>query len=205
MALKLLVSTRNAHKLREITAIMQPLGVELVSLNAFPDAPEVDEDRDTLEGNAIKKAEDLHAHTGLPSIADDTGLEVSTLAGAPGVRSARYAGKNADDAANRSLLLKRLRDADDRRARFRTVIALATSEGTRLFEGICDGIIIHDERGDGGFGYDPIFQPEGQSLTFAQMPSDAKNRISHRGRALQAFADAFDSSWLEHAKEGDSA
>lgn len=212
MAPKLLVSTRNAHKLREITAIMQPLGVELVSLDAFPDAPEVIEDRATLEGNAAKKAEELHAFTGLPAIADDTGLEVSALDGAPGVRSARFAGDDADDQANRSLLLERLRAADDRRARFRTVIALTTHEGTRLFEGICAGEIIHEERGDGGFGYDPIFQPEGESHTFAEMPSDAKNRISHRGRALQAFADAFDASWLqepagpaEHVEPGASA
>lgn len=205
MASKLLVSTRNAHKLREITAIMQPLGVDLVSLNTFPDAPEVDEDRPTLEGNAAKKAEELYAFTGLPTIADDTGLEVPALNGAPGVRSARFAGEDADDAANRTLLLERLREADDRRARFRTVIALTTSEGTRLFEGICEGTIIQRERGDGGFGYDPIFQPDGQELTFAEMPATSKNQISHRGRALQAFADAFETSWLQHSTDGDTA
>lgn len=204
MVPKLLVSTRNAHKLREITAIMEPLGVELVSLNAFPDAPEVDEDRPSLEGNAAKKAEQLHVFTGLPTLADDTGLEVMALEGAPGVRSARFAGEDADDAANRTLLLERLRDADDRRAQFRTVIALTNSEGTRLFEGICAGTIIQNERGDGGFGYDPIFQPDGQDRTFAEMPADAKNRISHRGRALQAFAEKFEASWLQHSMDGDT-
>jgi len=202
---KLLVSTRNTHKLREITAIMQPLGVDLVSLDAFPDAPDVVEDRETLEGNAAKKAVELHALTGLPTIADDTGLEVHALDGAPGVRSARFAGEDADDTANRTLLLKRLEGADDRRARFRTVIALATNEGTWLFEGICAGIIIDHERGDGGFGYDPIFQPDGETLTFAEMPSEAKNQISHRGRALQAFSEAFDPAWLEHTNDGGAA
>ena len=197
MAPKLLVSTRNPHKLREITAIMEFTGVELVSLAAFPDAPEVDEDRETLEGNAIKKACELQAFTGLPTLADDTGLEVMALDGAPGVRSARFAGEDADDAANRALLLERLEDADDRRARFRTVIALCTAAGTHTFEGTCPGTIIREERGEKGFGYDPIFQPEGHGITFAQMSDNEKNAISHRGRALKAFARSFTPSMLD--------
>lgn len=184
MAPKLLVSTRNRHKLREITAIMKPLGVELVSLDAFPDAPDVEEDQDTLDGNAAKKAQDLFAHAGLPTIADDTGLEVTALNGAPGVRSARFAGEDADDAANRALLLQQLRNADDRRAQFRTVIALATGVGTWFFEGVCRGVITQEERGEGGFGYDPIFLPDGHSDTFAEMDEKMKNAISHRSRAL---------------------
>jgi len=163
---------------------MEPLGVELVSLDAFPDAPEVEEDQDTLDGNATKKAQELFAHTGIPTIADDTGLEVTALNGAPGVRSARFAGENADDAANRALLIQQLRHADDRRAQFRTVIALATDVGTWLFEGVCRGVITHEERGDGGFGYDPIFLPDGHEDTFAEMNDQTKNSISHRGRAL---------------------
>lgn len=197
MAPKLLVSTRNPHKLREITAIMEFTGVELVSLAAFPDAPEVDEDRETLEGNAIKKACELQAFTGLPTLADDTGLEVMALDGAPGVRSARFAGEDADDAANRALLLERLEDADDRRARFRTVIALCTATATHTFEGMCTGAIIRQERGEQGFGYDPIFQPEGHEITFAEMSDDEKNAISHRGHALQAFARSFTPSMLD--------
>lgn len=197
MAPKLLVSTRNPHKLREITAIMESTGVELVSLAAFPDAPEVDEDRETLEGNAIKKACELQAFTGLPTLADDTGLEVMALDGAPGVRSARFAGEDADDATNRALLLERLEDADDRRARFRTVIALRTATATHTFEGMCTGAIIRQERGEQGFGYDPIFQPEGHEITFAEMSDDEKNAISHRGHALQAFARSFTPSMLD--------
>ena len=189
---KLLVSTRNPHKLREITAILDGSGVELVSLDAFPDAPDVIEDRNTLQGNAAKKAEELYRWTGLPTMADDTGLEVDALDGAPGVRSARFAGDDADAAANRTLLLKSLTGTADRRARFRTVIALATDRGTRFFEGACEGSIIGEERGRGGFGYDPIFQPEGHDLTFAEMDDAAKNAISHRGRALAAFAAGID-------------
>lgn len=190
MAPKLLVSTRNPHKLREIMAILDGSGVELVSLAAFPDAPDVIEDRDTLEGNAAKKAEELHAFTGLPTMSDDTGLEVDALGGAPGVRSARYAGEDADAVANRALLLRQMEAADDRRARFRTVIALTTTEGTRFFEGVCEGTIIGEERGHGGFGYDPVFLPDGHDETFAEMASNTKNAISHRGRALAAFATA---------------
>jgi len=201
MSPKLLVSTRNPHKLREITAIMEPLGVELVSLVAFPDAPDVVEDRDTLDGNAIKKARELHAYTGLPTIADDTGLEVIALDGAPGVRSARFAGEKADDADNRALLLERLENADDRRARFRTVIALCTAAGTHTFEGICPGTIIRGERGEKGFGYDPVFEPDGHTVTFAEMPDQEKNTISHRGRALQAFARAFEPAMLTANEE----
>lgn len=192
MALKLLVSTRNRHKLREITAIMEPLGVDLVSLDAFPDAPEVDEDQDTLEGNAAKKAQELFDYSGLPTIADDTGLEVAALGGAPGVRSARFAGEDADDAANRALLLRQLRNADDRRAHFRTVIALATDVGTWFFEGVCRGVITHEERGDGGFGYDPIFLPNGHDDTFAEMSDETKNSISHRSRALAELAEGLE-------------
>ncbi len=196
---KLLVSTRNPHKLREITAIMAPFKVELISLDAFPDAPDVDEDRHTLEGNAIKKACELHILTGLPTLADDTGLEVMALDGAPGVRSARFAGEEADDAANRTLLLERLQGADDRRARFRTIIALCTATGTHTFEGICPGTIIREERGGHGFGYDPLFQPEGHDLTFAEMAEQVKNAISHRGRALQTLARTFDLAMLGSA------
>ncbi len=183
----LLISTRNSHKLREIHAIMADLNLNLIDLGQFPDAPEVEEDRDRLEGNAIKKAEVLFSFTGLPTMSDDTGLEVAALGGAPGVHSARFAGPMADSAANRALLLKRLHGVDDRRAQFKTVIALATDSGTRLFEGVCTGAIAHEEKGEGGFGYDSIFRPQGYKKTFAELAEDEKNRISHRGRALEKF------------------
>ena len=183
----LLISTRNSHKLREIHAIMADLDLNLLDLGQFPDAPEVEEDRDRLEGNAMKKAEVLFSFTGLPTMADDTGLEVAALGGAPGVHSARFAGPMADSAGNRSLLLKRLQGVDDRRAQFKTVIAFATESGTWLFEGVCRGTITHEEKGDGGFGYDSIFRPQGYEQTFAELAEEEKNRISHRGRALEKF------------------
>ena len=190
---KLLISTQNPHKHREIRAIMNKSDLELVSLDAIHDAPEVVEDRDTLDGNASKKAEELFQFAGLPTMSDDTGLEVDALGGAPGVRSARFAGENATAAVNRALLLDQLEDSDNRRARFRTIVALTTSEGTRLFEGTCEGVITREERGDSGFGYDCIFQPDGYDQTFAELPSDIKNAISHRGRALAQFAE-----WMTH-------
>ncbi len=134
------------------------------------------------------------AFTGLPALADDTGLEVDTLDGRPGVRSARFAGETATDADNRAHLLAALQHAADRRARFRTVLAFVDASGTlRTFEGVCEGHLLDHERGEGGFGYDRLFVPEGQAETFAEMPRAAKNAISHRGRALAAFA-----AWLSH-------
>lgn len=151
------------------------------------DAPDVVEDAPTLQGNAIKKAESLFALTGLPSLGDDTGLEVRALDGAPGVYSARYAGPECRPADNMTRLLRELEGAADRAAQFRTVIAFVDQDGTRLFEGICQGHILHQPRGAGGFGYDPLFLPDGESLTFAELPSSRKNAISHRGRAMQLF------------------
>jgi len=188
---KLLVSTRNDHKLREIHAIMVNMDLNLISLAEFPDSPEVIEDLSTLEGNAAKKAKVLHAFASLPTMADDTGLEVLALDGAPGVHSARYAGEDADDSSNRALLLKNMEHLEhpgDRRAQFRTVIALTLDSGTYLFEGACKGRITLEERGEGGFGYDSIFEPQGLDKTFAELSSEEKNQISHRGRALERFA-----------------
>lgn len=184
----LLISTRNPDKVREIHAIMTELPLNLVTLDRFPDSPDVIEDCDTLDGNATKKAEELFAHTGTPTMADDTGLEVLALSGAPGVHSARFAGPNADSRANRMRLLDELSGMDERRAQFRTVIAFAISSGTYLFEGICRGHIIEEERGEGGFGYDSLFVPDGYEQTFAEMSPEEKNKISHRARALNIFA-----------------
>ncbi len=182
------ISTRNRHKVDEIHAILTDLHLNLLSLDAFPDAPTVIEDADTLEENAAKKSQTLFEFTGLPTVADDTGLEVYALGGAPGVHSARFAGPDCNDAANRARLLKDLTNKDDRRAQFRTVIAFSSDKGTLFFEGVCEGHIISDERGDKGFGYDSLFVPTGFETTFAQMAPEQKNAISHRGRALQRFA-----------------
>ena len=183
----LLISTRNEHKVREIHAIMTDLPIKLLSLDAFPDALEVIEDRDTLEGNAAKKAQEIYAIASIPTCADDTGLEVLALDGAPGVLSARFAGENCTPADNRAKLLDEMRGKDDRRAQFRTVVAFTTATGTFLFEGSCRGRIIEEERGTQGFGYDSLFVPYGFDQTFAEMNPEQKNKISHRGRAFTRF------------------
>ena len=185
--MKLLIATRNAHKLTEIRRIFNLPGLETVSAFDFPDVPDVVEDGETLEANAVKKAVTLALATNLYALADDTGLEVNALDGAPGVYSARYAGENADYAANNRKLLAELDGVADRAAQFRCVIALAEPNGRAQFvEGVCPGRIAHEARGTNGFGYDPLFIPDGFDRTFAELSSDEKNRISHRGRALDA-------------------
>lgn len=196
---RLVLATRNPGKVAELAARLDGLGVALVSAADVPGAPDVDETADTLAGNAALKARALHAHTGLPALADDTGLLVDALGGAPGVHSARYAGPDADDAANRARLLAALDSLPrtrsggvaDRSARFETVLALATDAGLRFFTGVCSGRIATEERGAGGFGYDALFVPDdGDGRTFAEMTREEKGRISHRGRALAAFVQA---------------
>lgn len=186
---RLVVATRNSHKRAELQAMLKHLQVELCSPEEFMGAPEVEENRDTLEGNAIKKAEALFMFTGLPSMADDTGLEVDALNGAPGVYSARYAGEKATYAGNVAKLLSELKKSgdSDRSARFKTVIAYVDAHGTKTFEGVCEGEIIEQPRGGAGFGYDPVFVPSGHRRTFAELEEDEKNRISHRGRAMEVF------------------
>lgn len=201
--MRLVLATRNPGKVAELQARLADLDdavdVDLISAADLDGAPDVKEDADTLRGNAEKKARALFDATGLPALADDTGLEVDALGGAPGVRSARYAGDDADDEANRRKLLADLAGAPDRTARFRTVLAFADADGVRFFDGVCNGLIATEEEGTGGFGYDPLFRPlDGDGRTFAHMDTAEKNRISHRGRALDAFAD-----WL--AEDGSEA
>jgi XTP/dITP diphosphohydrolase len=191
--MKLLIATRNRHKLDEIRAILGAgVGLELVGADEIPGLPEVVEDGDTFAANAARKASALARASGLWSLADDSGLEVDALGGAPGVISARYAGEPADPAANNRKLLRALDGVADRRARFRCAIALAEPGGAvRTVEGRCEGSIAHAPRGAGGFGYDPLFVPEGGRETFAEMDPARKNAISHRGRALAAAAAAW--------------
>lgn len=181
----LLLATRNPGKVAEMRALLRGLPVALVSLDDVPASPRVEEDQLTLAGNARLKAQILSNHVGLPALADDTGLEVLTLSGRPGVQSARFAGPDADDGANRRKLLEEMSLFQDRRARFRTVAALSMDGQIFLFEGVCNGIIIRIEVGEGGFGYDPVFQPDGYERTFAQMSAEEKNAISHRGVAMR--------------------
>jgi len=164
---------------------LQGLGIDLLSLDDVGHVPAVDEDASSLEGNALKKAAVVFRITGLASLADDTGLEVSALGGAPGVLSARYAGPECDAAANRKKLLADLTDVVDRSARFRTVVALVSASGTLTFDGTCEGRILRCERGSGGFGYDALFVPSGFDVTFAEMEAAMKNGVSHRGQALR--------------------
>ena len=185
--MKIVLATRNAGKVAEIKALLATLDVEICTVADFVDAPTVEEDRDTLEGNALKKARALHAHTGLPTLADDTGLEVDALGGRPGVYSARYAGPEEDPIANRALLLRELEGRSNRTACFRTVIAFVGDGEDAVYQGVCNGSILEYERGTGGFGYDSLFVPEGEQRTFAELTAEQKNKISHRGRALIVF------------------
>ncbi len=184
---KLVLATRNKNKIEEMKALVSGLGIEILSTLDFPELEEVDEDQPTLEGNALKKARYVHSITGLPSLSDDTGLEVDALDGAPGVYSARYAGENVTYQDNVLKILTELEGEKERSARFRTVVALVTSEDENLFHGVCNGEILTEQRGDKGFGYDPVFKPEGYDQTFAELSSEIKNEISHRGRAVQKF------------------
>jgi XTP/dITP diphosphohydrolase len=184
---RFVLATRNADKVREIREALDGLGFEVIPASALPGAPEVAEDGATLEVNALKKARALSDHSGLPAVADDTGLFVEALNGRPGVHSARYAGPACDDRANVDLLLSELRGLPEprRKAFFRTVIAwCGPKREERVFSGEVHGHITADRFGNGGFGYDPVFLPAGEQRTFAQMSLEEKNAISHRGRAV---------------------
>ena len=180
---KLIFATNNAHKLGEVQALLGDT-FTLVTLRECGITEDIPETADTLEGNALQKARYVYEKTGLDCFADDTGLEVDALGGAPGVHSARYATDGHDFAANNRLLLKNLEGITDRTARFRTVIALILDGVEYTFEGRVEGTIATAESGSEGFGYDPLFVPSGEIITFAQMSAEAKNAISHRGRAV---------------------
>jgi len=182
---KIVLASRNPNKIEEMDALFSGLGIKVYSALDFPELEEVEEDEPTLEGNALKKARYVHQVTGLPALSDDTGLEVTALNGAPGVFSARYAGENASYQDNVLKLLEAMLDKADRKAQFRTVLALVTSNEELTFDGICAGEIISEQKGSSGFGYDPIFKPNGFNETFAELDSSTKNEISHRGRAAQ--------------------
>ena len=183
--MKILIASRNAHKIQEIREIFRLPGVEWVSTADIPGLPDVEEDGDTFEANAMKKAVELARATGLWSLADDSGLEVAALGNAPGVFSARYAGEPSNHANNNAKLLRELAGQTDRSARFRCVVALSDPAGrVETVSGSCPGHIIDALRGAKGFGYDPLFVPDGHAQTFAEMGGELKNRLSHRGRAL---------------------
>ncbi|MER6050264.1 RdgB/HAM1 family non-canonical purine NTP pyrophosphatase [Streptomyces sp. NPDC001793] len=190
---RLVLATRNTGKIAELRAILDAadLDVELVGADAYPDVPDVKETGVTFAENALLKAHALARATGLPAVADDSGLCVDVLGGAPGIFSARWAGRHGDDRANLDLLLAQLSDIADehRAARFACAAALALPDGTeRVVEGTLEGILRHTPAGTGGFGYDPVLQPLGETRTCAELTPAEKNAISHRGKAFRALA-----------------
>jgi len=188
--MNIVFATNNSNKIKEVQALL-PSHIKLVSLEEIGCVEDIPETQDTIEGNAIQKADYIKTHYGLDCFADDTGLEVMALDGAPGVYSARYAGpqRNADD--NMNLLLSELASKDNRSARFKTVIAMHFQGEFITFEGICEGEITKSKTGTKGFGYDPIFQPKSFEKTFAEISLEEKNRIGHRGKAVSKLVTYF--------------
>lgn len=187
---RIIFATNNAHKLDEVRAILGG-EIELITLREAGIVEDIPENEPTIEGNALAKARYVWERTGCDCFADDTGLEVDALGGAPGVHSARYATDGHDFAANRQKLLREMENKSERTARFRTVVALIEGGKEECFEGVVEGVITTAERGEGGFGYDCLFQPEGYTETFAEIAPEEKNAISHRGRAVVKLA-----AWL---------
>jgi XTP/dITP diphosphohydrolase len=195
MPKRVVLATRNAHKIGELRAILADLGVDvdLVGVADYPDVPDVAETELTFAGNALLKAVAVAEATGLPAIADDSGICVDALNGMPGIFSARWAGKHGDDAANLDLLLAQVSDVPDEHRGAAFVCAAAFAEpgadGRRVVEeGRIDGVLLRERHGAGGFGYDPIFRPQGYDVSTAELTAEAKNRISHRRRAFAALA-----------------
>ena len=186
--MKLVFATNNKHKLEELQAILGDQ-FTLLSLKDIECFDEIPEEQPTLEGNASQKAYYIYDKFGMNCFADDTGLEIKALNGEPGVYSARYAGEDKNSEANMKKVLEKLTKINEREARFRTVISLVIDGEEKQFEGIVNGEILTEKRGDSGFGYDPIFKPEGLDQAFAEMGLEDKNKISHRGRAVQKLVD----------------
>ena len=194
---EIVLATRNRDKVFEMQETLAEMPIVILTLEGFPHAPEVVEDGDTLEAKASKKARMIHAHTGMPALADDTGLFVEALHGAPGVYSSRYAGESATYRDNVQKLLGAMKNVPEhqRRAEFRSVIAFAVEGEVHLIKGVCEGAIGYAPKGEGQFGYDPVFIASATGRTFAEMTLAEKNNVSHRGRALAAFKDFIRKRW----------
>lgn len=200
MVSMIVLATRNANKVREFREILKDFQVELKSLDDFGPIPEAIEDGETFDDNAYKKALHTAKILGIPAIADDSGLVVDALDGAPGVYSARYAGDNATDDENCAKLLKEMEGKTDRTAHFKCVLSIAVPSGPALtYEGSCTGTILEEKRGENGFGYDPLFYFEEFGKTFAELDAAQKNSVSHRGKALTEFKEELPKvlKWLE--------
>jgi XTP/dITP diphosphohydrolase len=194
--MKIFIASKNNGKIKEIESVLRVFNYEFSSLADYPDIPDIDESGATFEENAFIKAKAVYDIVKVPVMADDSGLEVDYLNGAPGVYSARYAGEKASDLDNCMKLLKELKQTEyeKRTARFKCVIILYNGVNKHSFEGTCEGHILNEMRGSKGFGYDPLFLPEGYTKTFAELDLDTKNRISHRGKALQKLVKFMDSA-----------
>jgi XTP/dITP diphosphohydrolase len=186
---RLLLATRNAGKIRELRGMLASAGLELTTLADHPEAPDVEETGESFEANARLKASAAAKATGLWALGEDSGLEVDALGGAPGVRSARYAGQHGDDEANNARLLRELRGRSDRGARYVCALALARPDGevVAITRGVCEGAITEEPRGSRGFGYDPLFVAQGQRVTNAELMPDEKDALSHRGAAVRSL------------------
>ena len=185
---QIVAATNNQHKLSEIRPLIEP-DFRILSLEDIGCHHDLPETKETLEGNSLQKASYVYERYHLPCFADDTGLEIEALHGAPGVYSARYAGEQRNSDDNIDLLLTNLSGAKNRRGQFRTIITLLGIGGTHIFEGVLRGVILEERRGAAGFGYDPVFQPDGFSKTLAELSMEEKNRISHRGLAVAKLVD----------------
>ena len=195
----LVLATDNKNKVKEFQEMLSDFPVEIKALSDFGPIPECIEDGETFDDNAYKKAHHTARILGLPAIADDSGLVVEALNGAPGVYSARYAGESATDEENCTKLLHQLQGKTNRKAAFQCVLSIAVPSGPALtYEGSCEGVILEEKRGESGFGYDPIFYFEEFGKTFAECNAEEKNRVSHRGKALAEFREEFDKvvTWL---------
>ena len=188
--MKIVFATNNKHKIEEVKDLL-PKEIQVLTLNEIGCHEDIEETEETLEGNAKLKSDHIKMNYGFDCFADDTGLEVEVLNGAPGVYSARYAGEEATFDDNVQKLLKAMNGVSNRKARFRTVISLYLNDQQLFFEGVCEGTIEESTSGDAGFGYDPIFKPKGYDLTFAEMDLKEKGRISHRGIAVNKLVDYF--------------
>lgn len=200
---ELLLSTKNQHKILEIQEIFRSVisDCTVLSLDSYSDtAPDVEESLDTIEGNAYLKSIEIFRFAHIPTLSDDSGLEIDALGGKPGVFSSRYSGENASDSSNRKRVLDELQGvaSEFRTARFRTVICYTDYLRTMFFEGVCEGIIANEEIGERGFGYDQIFIPTGSSKTFGQMDMSEKNVFSHRKKALSKFLEFYRSIYEHH-------
>lgn len=192
MKFSIVFATSNANKVREVSALLDG-NIEIVSLEDIGCTEEIPETQPTIEGNALQKARYVRDNYKIDCFAEDTGLEITVLNGEPGVYSARYAGEDKDSEANMTKVLTKLEGKSDRTAQFKTVVALTLNEKEYTFEGICKGHIATVKSGHQGFGYDPIFIPEGYDVSFAEMSAEDKNRISHRGKAIDKLKDFLNS------------